>query len=107
MPSALQSPDVYRAVSDPTRRQMLDLLRRGERTASELAAPFDISQPAASQHLRVLRDAGIVIVRKEGRQRIYRLEPGPLRQVFEWSQYFEKFWKQKLAALGRELDRTP
>ena len=86
---------------------MLDLLRRGERTAAQLAEPFDISQPAVSQHLKVLRDAGVVIVRKEGRNRIYRLDPAPLHELFEWSQYFEKFWKQKLSALGRELDRIP
>jgi len=101
-----QTLDVFRAVSDPTRREMLDLLRRGERTASELAEPFDMSQPAASQHLKVLREAGVVRVRKDGRQRIYRLDPAPLREVFEWSQYYERFWKQRLAALGRVLDET-
>jgi DNA-binding transcriptional ArsR family regulator len=99
--------DVFRAVSDPTRRRMLDLLRRGERSVAELAQPFAISQPAVSQHLKVLREAGVVRVRKQGRLRIYRLDPRPLRDVFQWAQYYEQFWREKLAALGRELDRTP
>ena len=98
--------DVFRAVSDATRRQMLELLGAGERTAAELAQPFDMSQPAVSQHLRVLRDAGLVNVRKEGRHRVYSLDPKPLRKVFDWAQYFEGFWRKKLSALGRELDRT-
>jgi DNA-binding transcriptional ArsR family regulator len=85
---------------------MLELLRARDRTAGELAAPFDISQPAASQHLRALRDAGLVEVRKEGRHRVYRLDPLPLQDVFDWVQYFEGFWRERLQELGKELDRT-
>lgn len=85
---------------------MLELLLAGERTAAELAQPFDMSQPAVSQHLRVLRDSGLVNVRKEGRHRIYTLDPRPLRDVFDWAQYFEGFWRKRLSALGRELDRA-
>ena len=95
--------DVFRAVSDPTRRQMLELLGGGERTAAELAAPFDMTQPAVSQHLRVLREAGLVDVRKEGRHRVYTLDPRPLREVFDWAGYFEGFWKKRLSALGARL----
>ena len=98
--------DVFRAVSDPTRRQMLELLRVRERTVTELAEPFAMTQPAVSQHLRVLRDAGLVEVRKEGRHRVYRLDPLPLQEVFDWVHYFEDFWRERLAAFGRELDRT-
>jgi DNA-binding transcriptional ArsR family regulator len=85
---------------------MLELLGARDRTVSELAAPFDMSQPAVSQHLRVLRDAGLVDVRKEGRHRIYHLDPVPLQEVFDWVQYFEGFWRQGLEELGRELERT-
>jgi DNA-binding transcriptional ArsR family regulator len=85
---------------------MLELLAAGERTAAELAQPFEMSQPAISQHLRVLRESGLVDVRKEGRHRIYSLDPRPLREVFDWAQYFEGFWRKKLSALGRELERT-
>jgi DNA-binding transcriptional ArsR family regulator len=99
--------DVFRAVSDPTRRQMLDLLRHRDHTATELAEPFAMSQPAVSQHLRVLREAGLVQVKKEGRHRIYRLDPLPLQVVFDWAQYFEDFWRKGLDDLGHELDRTP
>jgi DNA-binding transcriptional ArsR family regulator len=100
------SADVFRAVSDPTRRSMLELLRDGERTAAELAQPFEMSQPAVSQHLKVLRESGLVSVRKVGRHRIYNLDPRPIQEVFDWAQYFEGFWRKKLSALGRELDRT-
>ena len=100
------APDVFRAVSDPTRRQMLELLRVRDRTVTELAEPFAMTQPAVSQHLRVLREAGLVNVRKEGRHRVYHLDPLPLQEVFDWVQYFEEFWREKLAELGRELDRT-
>ena len=100
------TPDVYRAISDPTRRQMLELLRVRDRTVTELAEPFAMTQPAVSQHLRVLRAAGLVDVRKEGRHRVYHLDPRPLQEVFDWVQYFEAYWREKLAELGRELDRT-
>ena len=97
--------DVFRAVSDPTRRAVLELLKVRDHTVSELAAPFDMTQPAISQHLRVLRDAGLVDVRTEGRHRVYALAPEPLQQVYDWAKYFEGFWRDRMAALGRELDR--
>jgi len=96
--------DPFRAISDPTRRAILDLLAAGERTASELGAPFPISQPALSQHLRVLRDAGLVRSRKEGRLRVYAVAPEPLRLVHDWVAHYEAFWTDKLDALGRFLD---
>lgn len=94
---------VFRAVSDATRRQMLELLAARECSADELAQPFDMSQPAVSQHLKVLREAGLVHVRKEGRHRIYALNPLPLRQVHDWAGHFEGFWKKRLTALGQRL----
>jgi len=77
--------DVFRAIADPTRRAMLEMLRQGEHTATELAAPFRMSRPAASQHLAVLAEAGLVEFRPEGRHRVYTLTPGRLRDVFEWA----------------------
>ena len=82
---------------------MLELLGGGERTAAELAAPFDMTQPAVSQHLRVLREAGLVEVRKEGRFRVYCLDPTPLRELFDWASYFESFWRKRISALGSRL----
>jgi DNA-binding transcriptional ArsR family regulator len=80
---------VFRAVSDPTRRAILELLRTDERTAGDLAAPFSMSRPAISQHLKVLKDAELVSVRSEGRGRVYRLNPLPLHALFDWTALFE------------------
>ncbi len=77
--------EVFRAVADPTRRGMLDLLRERERSVSELQARFGVSQPAISKHLRILRAAGLVRARPAGRKTYYRLESGPMRAVYEWS----------------------
>ncbi|AKF03190.1 ArsR/SmtB family transcription factor [Sandaracinus amylolyticus] len=97
--------DPFRAIADPTRRAILDVLAEGERSVSELCACFDVSQPAISQHLAVLRDAGLVVVRAEGRQRIYALHADPLREVHDWSSHYERFWSTKLDALGAVLAR--
>lgn len=97
--------DVFLAISDPTRRAILHRLASGERTANELGAPFESSQSAISQHLSVLRDAGLVRVRSEGRQRVYVLRPSPLRKVARWVGHYEKFWNERLDALGEHLDR--
>lgn len=95
----------FRAVAHPARRAILDALARGERTAGELVDLFDISQPAVSQHLGVLREAGLVRARREGKQQVYALVPGPLREVYDWAAHYERFWDEKLDALGRLLDR--
>lgn len=84
---------------------MLDLLRDGERSVSALCEQFDVSQPAISQHLKVLRDCGLVSVRRDGRIHYYKLEPLPLREVAEWLAYYEQFWDDKLEALGAYLGR--
>lgn len=99
--------DVFRAVSDPTRRRILDLLLGGELSVKEILAAFSISQPAISQHLRVLRTAGLVKERKDGRRRLYRLQAGPLRAVYDWAAHYEQFWSERLDELGRYLDREP
>ena len=97
--------DVFLAIADPTRRRMLQMLRGDERPATELARAFRISQPSVSQHLRVLRDAGLVRARRSGRQRIYQLRPRKLKVVVDWVAYFDKFWDEKLSALGTYLDK--
>ena len=98
--------DVFSAIGDGTRRAMLlRLAQEGEKTVSELQAPFSISQPAISKHLRFLRETGLVRVRQEGRLRIYGIEAEALRQVHDWVTHFEKFWDEKLDALGEYLDR--
>jgi DNA-binding transcriptional ArsR family regulator len=96
--------DAFRAVAEPTRRAILDELARGDRSVTELCALFDVSQPAISQHLRVLREAGLVEPRREGRRQIYRLEPEALRPVRDWVAHYERFWSDRLDALGAVLD---
>ena len=82
------SVDVFRAVADPTRRAILDRLRSAELSVNDLAAPFDMTQPAISQHLRILLDAGLVEAEPIGRQRLYKLNAQPLRDVFQWSSLY-------------------
>jgi DNA-binding transcriptional ArsR family regulator len=86
--SAAPSVDVFRAVADPTRRAILDRLRSAELSVNDLAGPFDMTQPAISQHLRILLDAGLVEAEQIGRQRLYKLNAQPLREVFEWSSLY-------------------
>lgn len=97
------TPDIFHAISDPTRRALLDLLAGAEQPVSALVERFEVSQPAISQHLRVLRGAGLVSERRQGRHRLYRLEPVPLRQAYDWLAHYEGFWRDKLAALGEQL----
>ena len=95
---------VFRALGDPTRRAILDRLRHRERGVNELCAPFAMSQPAISQHLKVLSDAGLVAVTRSGRERLYRLRPQPLHDAYDWLGHFEEFWSAKLDGLGAFLD---
>lgn len=96
--------EVFSALASPVRRALLDLLRDEPRSVEELAAHFDMRRPSVSEHLRILRDAGLVVAEPRGRQRIYRLEPGPLREVADWLHPYEEFWRDRLAGLRRLLD---
>jgi DNA-binding transcriptional ArsR family regulator len=95
----------FNAVADPTRRAILQLLREREQSVSELMAPFEVSQSAISQHLRVLREAGLVADRQEGRLRLYRLNAEPLKEIADWVQHFEEFWPERLQRLRAFLDQ--
>ena len=96
-------------LGDPVRRRILELLADGERAAGDVGAvvqdEFGISQPAVSQHLRVLRDNGFTTVRAEGNRRLYAVDPAPLQAADEWLAPYRKFWNQRLDALGTELAR--
>ena len=106
MVSAPAKTDVYSAIADPTRRALLlRLARDGEKNVTELLEPFAISQPAVSKHLRILREARLVRSRKVGRIRVYAVEASKLREVHDWVTHFEKYWDEKLDALGRYLDK--
>jgi DNA-binding transcriptional ArsR family regulator len=98
--------DAFEAIGDPTRRSLIEILSEGEQSAGELAARFELSFSAVSQQLRILNEAGIVTVRREGRQRFYRLEPDGLDPVAAWTaQHARRFWERKLRNLGRVLER--
>src|SRR5215831_3936872 len=89
----------FGALADPTRRAVLDLLRAGRRPAGEIARVFPVSRPAISKHLRILRRAHLVEERREGRHRLYQLNPAPLRAVDSWLEQYRSFWTASLENL--------
>jgi DNA-binding transcriptional ArsR family regulator len=105
----LDEMNAFDALGDPVRREILRLLAGGERPAGEIVdvigARFQISQPAVSQHLKVLRERELVLVRAEGTRRVYAVNPAPLREIDDWLGAFRKFWEPKLDALETEIAR--
>jgi DNA-binding transcriptional ArsR family regulator len=95
---------VFEVLAEPRRRQILDLVRAGECSVSELVDRLAMNQPAVSKHLRVLRDAGLVQVRVDEQRRLYRLTPGPLREIDRWLAPYREAWEASLDALERHLD---
>ena len=93
----------FSVLAEPNRRRILDLLRERERTVNELVEHLDLSQPAVSKHLKVLREAGLVEVRQDAQRRWYRLRPAPLTEVDAWLAPYRAFWTGKLDALERYL----
>ena len=96
--------DSFLALADPTRRQLLETLAAGESSFGDLAARFEMSAPAVSQHLKVLREAGLVSVRKQAQRRIYRLEAEGFGPVDGWLQKIRPFWNDRLDRLQRALE---
>src|SRR5256885_2010002 len=91
-----------RAIADPRRREILALLREGEVPAGKIAAHFDVTRPAISQHLKILKEAGLVAERREGARRLYRMQPEGLSEL--WA-FLEEFWDQRLDALKKAAER--
>jgi DNA-binding transcriptional ArsR family regulator len=98
--------DRFAALADGTRRHLLERLATADRSVSDLMTGLDISQAAVSQHLRVLREAGLVTARKEGRHRYYQLRPAALTELRDWLDELERFWQERLVALGDYLATT-
>lgn len=94
----------FAAVAEPTRREILDLLRDGERPVGELVDRLGMSQPAVSKHLRVLREAGLVEMEARGRARIYRLVPGGITEVRRWVEETGRFWDSALESFRRHVE---
>ncbi|WNM37272.1 metalloregulator ArsR/SmtB family transcription factor [Micromonospora halotolerans] len=98
------SGDAFTVLAEPTRRRILDRLRRAESSVGDLVDALGMSQPAVSKHLKVLRDAGLVSCRTAAQQRIYRLDVRPLRAVDDWLGPYRRMWADHLDALERHLD---
>ena len=97
---------VFTVLAEPNRRVLLDALQLGPRTVNDLVEASGMSQPAVSKHLRVLRDAELVIVEPDGQRRWYRLNAQPLRELDGWLEPYRAFWANRLDALEAHLDRT-
>ena len=93
------SNEVFRALADPTRRAILDLLCKGAQPVNDIARQFPVSRPAVSRHLRMLREADLVTGRKEGRQQVYELNAAPLTAVDDWIRQYREIWQQRLMRL--------
>ncbi len=95
MARAATTTDAFNAVAEPRRRQLLDAIADGERSVSDMVATLGWSQPLVSKHLRVLREVGLVLVRDDGRQRLYRLNGSALKPIFDWVQGYEQLWSER------------
>jgi DNA-binding transcriptional ArsR family regulator len=104
MARAATTADAFNAVAEPRRRQILDVLAGGERPVNDLVAVLHLAQPQVSKHLRVLRQVGLVEVRDNGRQRMYRLNGQSLKPIYDWVKSFERTWNERFEALDELLD---
>src|SRR5713101_1702876 len=98
-------PDVFQILADPTRRRLVNALRGGERSVNKLVESVDIGQPGVSRQLAILEDANFVVVRPEGRRRLYSLRPEPFRELSEFVTGYRAIWEGRLDRLAAELDR--
>ena len=98
---------VFEILAEPHRRRILDLLAPGERPVGELVARLELSQPAVSKHLRILREAGLVDVRGDAQRRLYSVRSEPLRAVDDWLGPYRRMWSERLDHLERHLDAMP
>jgi len=95
--------DIFHAIADPTRREIIDLLAGKSMPVNEVARQFNISRPAVSKHLKILNECGLVLIRKEGRKRYCRADTRKLQEVIEWANRYREFWNQRLDALEAAL----
>ena len=102
--NARQRNVIFRAIADPTRREILRLLRGGQHTVGQIASNFPTSRPAISKHLRLLRSAGLVVIREHGTARLCGLNAKPLRAVNDWLKDYDAFWRDTLHSLKRHVE---
>ena len=104
MARAATTTDAFNAVAEPRRREILDILAGGERSVNDLVALLGLAQPQVSKHLRVLREVGLVDVRDDGRQRVYRLNGRALKPIHDWVKRYERAWNERFDTLDELLD---
>jgi DNA-binding transcriptional ArsR family regulator len=104
MARAATTTDAFNAVAEPRRREILDLLAKGEQPVNDLVARLGVAQPLVSKNLKVLREVGLVQVRDQGRQRMYRLNGEPLKSIHDWLKNYEQTWNERYDALDDLLD---
>jgi DNA-binding transcriptional ArsR family regulator len=104
MARAATTADVFNAVAEPRRREILDVLAGGERPVNDLVASLGLAQPQVSKHLKVLREVGLVDARDEGRRRVYRLNGRALKPIHDWVKTYERAWSERFDALDAVLD---
>ncbi|QEE50467.1 winged helix-turn-helix transcriptional regulator [Flavobacterium alkalisoli] len=96
--------DVFQAIADPTRREIINMLAKKELNLNAVADNFSISRPAISKHIKILTECGLVVIKQQGRERYCRAELKKLKEVAEWTERYKEFWNQKLDALGSFLE---
>jgi DNA-binding transcriptional ArsR family regulator len=107
MPRAATTSDPFNAVAEPRRRDILDYLAPHERPVGDIVTALGLAQPSVSKHLRVLRDVGLVDVRRDGRQIFYRTVPEGLKPLHDWTSQFERYWRHHLARVKDRAERKP
>ncbi|MEO1240472.1 MAG: metalloregulator ArsR/SmtB family transcription factor [Pseudomonadota bacterium] len=90
---------VFRALADPTRREIISMLADGDRPIADIASQFEMTRPAVAKHLAILREGGLITVEEKGRERINRLNPHALKTAADWINHFDRFWDERLAKL--------
>jgi DNA-binding transcriptional ArsR family regulator len=105
VPRAATTSDVFNAIAEPRRRDILDYLASRERAVGDIVAALALPQPSVSKHLRVLRDVGLVDVRRDGRQVFYRTNADAIRPLHEWTGRFERYWRHQLSRIKERAER--
>jgi DNA-binding transcriptional ArsR family regulator len=106
MPRAATTSDTFNAIAEPRRRDILDYLAPRERPVGDIVVALGLLQPSVSKHLRVLRDVGLVEVRRDGRQVFYRTNAEEIRQIHEWTRRFERYWRNQLTRVRERAERN-
>jgi len=105
MTNAASAQPVFRALADPTRREIISMLAKGARPISEIAAAFEMTRPAIAKHLAILKEGKLINVERKGRERINRLNPKTLKIAADWINYFDEFWDSRLAKLKQVVEK--